>query len=155
LSDQVEFTSVEGITGTLVVTQPDHIQVGDTYDISLKFAVDQELNKLNQLTLLSRFEMANLKVVPNGEAKVSIDPSKSVVLNWQLTPYQAGAFSGTMWLFIEIAEGERDLILAKPIELQAKTLFGFSYQSARTVSIVGLIVGIGFCLVFINKKRSV
>lgn len=151
-SDQVAFSSSEGITGTLVVTLPDQMHVGDKSSISLNISMDQDLTKNKQLTFLSKLEMGELRVAPNGEGRVSIDPGKPFTLQWQLEPYNAGSSSGTLWLFMETAAGERDLILAKPVELKAKTLMGFSFSMARSVSIAGLIAGIGIFLVKIKKK---
>jgi len=115
--------------------------------------MDQDPIKNEQITFLSKLEIGNLKVAPTGEGRVSIDPGKPFTLQWQLEPHKAGAYSGILWLFMETASGERDLILAKPVELKAITLIGFSFQTARAISIVGLIVSIALFLVKIKEKR--
>ena len=151
-TDQVRFTSSEGIAGTLLVTLPDQMHVGDKSSISLNISMDQDPIINKQLTFLSKLEMDNLSVAPNGEGRVSIDPSKSFTLQWQIEPQKTGASSGTLWLFMETATGERDLILAKPVELKAKTLIGFSFRMAKYASIAGLIAGIAIYLVKIKNK---
>jgi hypothetical protein len=150
-TDKIIFSSSDGITGTLLVSQPDQVPVGDKFTISLKISVDQK-SVDDQLTLISKLEMDNLKVTPYGEGKVSINTSNPVVLNWQIQPTIASAFSGTLWLFFETANGTRDLILAKPVELKTTTLFGLSLRTIRMVSIIGLIVG--FVYLFIKKFKK-
>ncbi len=152
-TDQVRFTSSEGIAGTLLVTLPDQMHVGDKSSINLNISMDQDPIKIKQLVFLSKLEMDNLSVAPNGEGRVSIDPGKPFTLQWQLEPYKAGVYSGTLWLFLETSAGERDLILARPVELDANKLLGSSFQTARVTSILGLIVGIAIYLIKIKTKR--
>lgn len=151
-SDQVAFSSTEGITGTLQVTLPDQIHIGDHSDLRLNISLNQDPLSNKRLTFLSKLEMGDLNVSPSGEGRVSIDPGKPFSLQWQIAPYKPGVFSGTLWLFLETAAGERDLILAKPIELKAVTLIGSSYQRVKAVSIAGLIAGLALYLVKIKKK---
>lgn len=152
-SDQVAFTSSEGVTGTLLVTQPDQIHVGEKSEVSLEILVDHMQNALDPLTFLTKLELDSIAVTPKGEGKVSIDPSKPVKLNWQIIPYKSGVYSGTLWLFVEQGGVQKDLILAKPVELKAKTLFGFSIRTVRTASIVGLIVGFVYLFIKILKMQ--
>lgn len=154
-TDQVAFSSSEGIAGTLVVTLPNKMHVGDNSNIRLNISMDQDTIKNKQLTFLSKLEIGSLRVAPTGEGRVSIDPTKPFTFQWQLEPPSAGASSGTLWLFMETTAGERDLILAKPVELKAKTLIGLSFPMARFASIVGLIVGIAIYLVKIKNKLPV
>lgn len=151
-SDQVAFSSSEGITGTLQVTLPDRMHVGDKSDLRLNISLNQDPITNKRLTFLSKLEMGDLNVSPNGEGRVSIDPGKPFSLQWQIEPYKPGVFSGTLWLFLETAAGERDLILAKPIELKAVNLIGSSFHRVRAVSIAGLITGIFISLLKIKKK---
>ncbi len=85
-----------------------------------------------------------------------VDPKKPVMLIWNVISHETGIYSGTLWLFAESTQGEKELILAKPMELKANTFLGFSYQSARLICIIGLIVGvilIFFPLINIKKPR--
>lgn len=152
-SSQVIFTSSEGVTGTLLVTHPDQIHVGEKTEVSLEILVDKMQNALDPITFLTKLELDSIAVTPKGEGKVSVDPSKPVTLIWQIIPYKPGVYSGTLWLFIEQGDVQRDLILAKPVELTAKTFFGFSFRTIRMVSIVGLIVGFVYLFIKILKKQ--
>jgi hypothetical protein len=155
-SEKISFSSPEGVTGNLQLTQSEQIRVGEKNYIQLEITMNDAQNINSKLTFFSKLEMGNLVVTPKGEGKVSIDPSKNVGLNWQLAPYEAGKYSGTLWLFLESANGTRNLILAKPIELEAKTLLGFSFRTARSISIIGLIIST--FLLLLNRtlyKRSI
>ncbi|MBA4385357.1 MAG: hypothetical protein C0410_11525 [Anaerolinea sp.] len=153
MSDQIAFSDSEGIAGTLVISQPKRINVGDKSEINLHVIIEHNQNGISPLIFLSKLEINNLTVTPKGEGKVTIDPTKPVMLNWQITPYKSGVHSGTLWLFIDNASGQRNLILARPTELTAKTLFGLSYPVARMTSIIILIIGVVLFL-FNNQKKN-
>ena len=152
-TDQISFSNPDGIAGTLYLTQHTKIHVGDKAEISLRIVIDQGLNKNILINCLSKLEMGYLEVNPKGEGNVFIDLNKSVVFNWQLSPYKAGSYSGTMWLFLKSTGGDRDLILARPIEMTANTLFGLSYKAIRTISIIGLTMGIILIIPIVIKKK--
>lgn len=150
--NQISFTSLEGISGTLLLTQPVQIHTSETTEISLEITMDQNDGKDNPLVFLSKLEMDHVEITPKGEGIVTVDPNKPVVLNWQLTEYKARSLTGTLWLFLESSNGDKELILARPIELEANNLFGISYQLMRTISIITLLIALVLFLPIFNKK---
>lgn len=150
-SDKVSFSSSGGIYGTLQISQPDKVKMGNATTVSLLINVDPNINEVNPLTFFSKLELDSLTVTPRGEGQVSVDPSKPVKLKWQLIPYKAGVYSGTLWLFVKRGEVERDLILARPVELSVKTLFGLSYPMVKMISIITLVFA---SLLLIPKFRK-
>ena len=151
-SNQVTFTNSEGIAGTLHITQPSQMNVGGKSEISLQVIINQNQNEISSLIILSKLEMDNITVTPKGEGKVTIDPTKPLMLNWQITPFKSGVHSGTLWLFMLDDDGEKNLVLARPIELTTKTLFGLSLQIVKMLSIIGLLFGLILLFPFFRKK---
>jgi hypothetical protein len=139
---QIPFSISDEIAGKLELSNPDQMRVGDKTDIILRIVLDQDSQENQKLTLISKLELYNLEVTPRGEGKVTIDRSIPLVLKWKITPRTSGIFSGTLWLFAESNTGDRNLILARPIQLVAKTIFGVSYQMARIIGFIGLITAI-------------
>jgi len=141
-STEIPFSIPDGLSGTLQLTQSNQMHLGENAIFRLKVAFKQDQSERQQIILISKLELDNLDVTPRGEGKVLIDPSKPVVLNWEATAHNAGTYNGTLWLFTESVEGERTLVLARPINLEATALLGFSYQSARIICFMILITGV-------------
>ncbi|MDP3721340.1 MAG: hypothetical protein Q8R09_02675, partial [Anaerolineaceae bacterium] len=137
-SSHIDFSLPDDLSGKLEFIQPSQMRVGDEAEISLKVVFNQDHADSAPLTLFSKLELDNLELTPREEGKVTVDPSKPVVYIWKVIPHNAGTYNGTLWLFAESNTGDRDLILARPIELVAKTLFGVSYQMARIIGFTGL-----------------
>ncbi len=155
-SSHIDFSLPDDLSGKLEFIQPRQMRVGDEAEISLKVVFNQDHADSVPLTLFSKLELDNLEVTPREEGKVTVDPSKPVVYIWKVIPHNAGTYNGTLWLFAESNTGDRDLILARPIELVAKSLFGVSYQMARIIGFIGLITA--FFIIFFpiiwQKLRS-
>lgn len=154
---QIPFSSTDELEGTISLSYSDHLKIGDKSEVSLNITFDQSKNVKPSIILYSKLELNNLEVSPFGEGKVTVDPSKPLVLKWDVLPWKSGAYSGTLWLFSESTEGDKQLILARPINLVAKTFIGLSYHSVRISCIFGLIAGLFlffFPLINIKKPRS-
>lgn len=152
--DQISFSSQSGITGTLQVTQTDKVRLGDKTEIRLQIKIDQTQNSANLITFQSKLELDNMEVKPRGMGTILVDPTKPVELGWRINPHQAGETSGTLWLFVN-TDGDKELILARPIQLTSKTILGFSSTPIKVFSCISLISGIVIILSSLNKTRSV
>ncbi len=150
---KIPFMTPDGLAGTLSLSQASQLHVGDNTEIKLNIVIDQKTTANNELSFISKLELNNLEVNPKGEGKVTVDPTKPVVLIWDVTSPKTGSFSGTLWLFIESTKGEKELILARPLKFVVNNFIGFSYQSARVFCIISMIAGL-FLIFFpmINTK---
>lgn len=151
-TEQISFSIPDGYKGMLELTQSDQIHLGDQTTIFLKIKIDASTVEVNQVLLVSQLEMEGVSVTPRGVGRVMIDPTKPVELQWRVNSKSGGIFSGTLWLFDENSEKEKELILARPIEIESNAFLGFSFKTARLISIFGLLFGIFLYLVKFNRN---
>jgi hypothetical protein len=155
VTSQISFTSLEGISGTLKLTQPGQMHTRETFEICLEIVTDQINESDNPLVFLSKLEMDHVEIVPKGEGKVSVDSSKPVILNWQINTNNAASLTGTLWLFLESTAEDKELILARPIKIKASNLFQIPYPVIRIISFIILTIDLLFFLVCSHRKKLV
>jgi hypothetical protein len=112
------------------------------------------------------FDIAGMEVRPADLVSEALSPGTSVTFYWSIRPPEAGVYHGTIWLhlrFVDKSSGaeSRKAVSAQLLEIEAANLLGLSGNLARTMGVVGSIVGtvIGFpfledILKFILKKRT-
>ncbi|MFZ5881957.1 MAG: hypothetical protein ACOY0R_21515 [Chloroflexota bacterium] len=124
------------------------------------------LYETHHVTAEARLDLAGVEVIPPGTISSPLLPGQSVTFFWSVSPREAGSFRGTLWLhlrFVDKASGEesRRAVSAQTIEIEGANLFGFSGNSARTLGVIGSVVGAvtGFpflqdILKFLWKRRK-
>jgi len=86
--------------------------------------------------LVARLDMVGMEVVPEGEISEAAIPNSPSVFYWSVRPMEAGAYRGTLWLFVEFVPKEggapfRRALAAQELKIRATTLLGLSGASAR------------------------
>lgn len=155
--------SIDNVSqGTMLLTVPVWLKVGDTTEVSLQisFTPDEMYEvEVQQLDLISQLEIGFLELSPKGQGHFSVSKGNTIVLKWQIKPQVEADFSGTVWLFQQQPDQDTQLILGKGIEFPARKFLGFSYKTARIISLCGVVVGIILFLPSIwerlIKKRTV
>lgn len=104
------------------------------------------LYETHHVTAEARLDLAGVEVIPPGTISSPLLPGQSVTFYWSVSPREAGSFRGTLWLhlrFVDKASGEesRRAVSAQTIEVEGANLFGFSGNSARTLGVIGSVVG--------------
>jgi len=104
------------------------------------------LYETHHVTAEARLDLAGVEVIPPGTISSPLLPGQSVTFYWSISPREAGSFRGTLWLhllFVDKASGEesRRAVSAQTVEIESTNLFGFSGNSARTLGVIGSVVG--------------
>lgn len=91
---------------------------------------------------VARLDMAGVEAY-REDVREPLLPGKPVVFRWSIRPGEAGLYRGVVWLRLELiprAGGTVDemLLMAKPIEIQAVTVFGMPGSLARIVGGLGV-----------------
>jgi hypothetical protein len=114
----------------------------------------------------TRFDIAGMEVRPAELVSEPLSPGSSVTFFWSVRPQEVGVYRGTIWFylrFVDKTNGEesRKTASAQILEIEAVNFFGLSGNFARTMGVVGSVVGtvIGFpfledVLKFILKRRN-
>jgi hypothetical protein len=96
--------------------------------------------------LEARVELAGLQVDPPGLLSKNIQADQNVKFTWKISADQSGVYAGTIWLYLNLVPKNptdpkvQEILLAKPIEIQVKSLFGFQVWVIRGVAFVLLAV---------------
>ena len=99
----------------------------------------------------SRFDIAGLQVAPPDLASQPLAQGQSVTFSWSILPQGVGFYRGTIWLYLRFVdklngEESRITVSAQIVEIEAVNLLGLSGNFARSVGLIGSVVGtvIGF-----------
>lgn len=160
---------------------PQQIKVGESDRIQLILEVDEEgfitptamvdgnnlefesvlipdLYENYYLNVESRLDIVGMDVLPQGVVSTALIKGKNLVFAWSLSPRQAGSFSGTVWLYLNLIPKngdpiQKELLLAKPINIKGVTVFGLPATTARWAGFIGtgasFILGLPFIENFI------
>jgi len=114
----------------------------------------------------ARFDMAGVQISPPDLSSQTLSPGQSVVFFWSVRPTEVGVYRGTVWLFLRFVDKvsgaeSRNAISAQTVEIEAVNLLGVPAKVARSVGMVGSVVGavIGFpffedIVKFLFKRRK-
>jgi len=92
---------------------------------------------------IARLDMAGVEAY-REDIREPLLPGKPVVFRWSIRPGEAGVYRGVVWLRLELipkAGGAIDemVLMARPIEIQAVTVFGLPGNLARIFGGIGLV----------------
>lgn len=97
----------------------------------------------HNLVAVARLDMAGVEAY-REEMREPLRPGREITFRWSIRANEAGLYRGVVWLHLELVpkEGgpiERQLLMARTIEVQAVTVFGLSGGLARSLGALGLI----------------
>lgn len=114
----------------------------------------------------AQFNIAGLVVDPADRVSQSLAPGQSVTFFWSILPQGVGVYRGTIWLYLTYTDKvsgiqSEKVISAQQVEIEAVNYLGMSVGLARSVGVVGSIVGtvLGFPFLedivkFLFRKRG-
>ncbi len=114
----------------------------------------------------ARFDIAGVEMRPSELVSMSLAQGQSATFFWSIRPQEVGVYRGTIWLYLRFVdklngEESRITVSAQIVEIEAVNLFGLSGNFARSVGMIGSVVGavIGFpffedIVKFLFKKRG-
>jgi len=114
----------------------------------------------------ARLDMAGMQISPPDLSSQTLLPGQSIMFFWSIRPEAVGVYRGTVWLhlrFVDKVNGEesRRAVSAQIVEIEAVNLFGLSGNFARSVGMIGSVVGavVGFpffedIVKYLFKKRG-
>jgi hypothetical protein len=138
--------------GELTLTIPSDLRTGDNEIIILN--VSYTASTLQNLELISRLELGGIEINPTGEVRGLMGQDGTVRFKWKLRSSRAQSIHAILWLYYENKSNERQLLFARPIELESVALLGISYPTIRWFSGIGLVLGIGLMFARCLRKTK-
>ncbi len=173
----------------LTVEFPPRIRAGDSDRVRLTLEVDEQGNitptaivggnvvdgevieipnlyETHHIIAEAKFDIAGLEISPPDLSSQALEQGQSVTFYWSVRPTEVGIYRGTIWLylrFVDKVSGEesRKTVSAQSVDIEAVSLFGIPASLARTLgvvgSVVGTVVGLPFfeeIVKFIFKRRK-
>lgn len=153
----------------LTLEFPARIRVGDSDRVRLTLEVDDlgnitptaevggnvvtgevievpNLYETHHVVAEARFDIAGLEVRPPDLISAPLAQGTSAIFYWSVRPEETGVYRGTIWLylrFVDKSNGEesRKTMSAQSVEIEAANFLGLSGGFARTMGVMGSIVG--------------
>lgn len=105
-----------------------------------------DLYESHHVVAESRFDIAGMEVRPAELISIPLAHGQSATFSWSVRPPDAGAYRGTIWLYLRFvdklsAEESRTTVSAQIVEIESVNLLGLSGSFARTAGLVGSVVG--------------
>ena len=139
---KLEVDDLGNLTPTAVVGG--NVVTGDVIEIP-------NLYETHHVIAEARLDMAGMQISPPDLSSQTLLPGQSIMFFWSIRPDGVGVYRGTVWLhlrFVDKVNGEesRRAVSAQIVEIEAVNLFGLSGNFARSVGMIGSVVGavIGF-----------
>lgn len=113
------------------------------------------LYETHNIFALARLDLAGMNAL-SGDIREPLRPGKPVAFRWSIRAEEPGMYRGVVWLHIEMipkagGQAEQQLILARPIEIQAVTVFGLPPILARWMGSLGLVASTALGYPFIQR----
>ena len=137
----------------------DHVVTGETVQIP-------NLYESHHVIAESRFDIAGIEVRPADLISIPLAQGQSATFSWSIRPSETGVYRGTIWLYLRFVdklngEESRITVSAQIVEIEAVNLLGLSGSFARTVGLIGSVIGtvIGFpffedIVKYVMRQRS-
>lgn len=109
----------------------------------------------HNLMAVARLDIAGMEAI-REEIREPLLQGREVSFHWSVRANETGMYRGVVWLHLEMVPKtggavERILLLARPIDIEAYTVFGMSGSLARTLGVLGLIASTLLGYPFIQK----
>lgn len=141
----IPFSLEDGLRGELILVTPEWLKVGELSKVALHISFDPDQQAFvdqPRMEIVSRLEFGMLEYSPKGESKVLINPAKPLTMLWNLRPDKAMEYPGELWLLCQSQSGNSELILAREVVLQARTILGMSCSVFRWIAASVLVAGV-------------
>lgn len=111
----------------------------------------------------ARYEVAGVNVIPANPTRESLFVGQSVRFKWDISVYDEGDFTGTIWLSLRFVplDGSDPVqvpIFVNEVTLHARTLFNMSGPVTRITGSLGFIIVIFLffndMIIIIKRKKS-
>lgn len=118
-------------------------------------AVETDIYATHNLVAVARLDLAGAEVA-RSEIQEPLLPGREVIFRWNICITKAGVYRGKVWLHLDLvprdgAPVERVLLLARPIEVEAVTVFGLSAGLARWAGLAGIALGASIGYPFLRR----
>ncbi len=116
----------------------------------------QDIFATYNLMAIGRLDMAGVEAF-RGETREPLAPGKETVFRWSIRASQAGTLRGVVWLHLDLVRkdgggSEQVLLLARPIEIEAASVFGLPANAARLLGWAGIVVSILLGYPFVHDR---
>lgn len=149
----------------LLLEWPKTIRVKDNDGIVLSILMDPmgnlptaspDLFATHNIMAVARLEMIGVDAY-GEEIREPMTPGRPVNFRWSIQANKAGLYRGVVWLRLELVPKnggpiDEQLLLARPIEVQAVTVLGLPGDLARILGGLGILLSAGLSYPFIHLK---
>lgn len=141
----IPFDLNDGTSGTVVLTIPRYLRLGDRAKVTMEVNLDQPNSSgpEKSVKLKARLEAIQLDVTPFGTVTAVIPSTGKAAFSWVIRSGDRSSKNGNAWLFYEGGDNQSDLILAKEIILETKAIFGMQFKLMRWGLLVVTLISVG------------
>jgi hypothetical protein len=97
----------------------------------------------HNIVAVARLDLAGMEAY-REEIRETLRPGQETTFRWSVRANEAGYYRGVVWLHLQLVPKsggpiEEQLLLSRPIEIEAVTVLGMAGSTARILGIAGLI----------------
>lgn len=134
--------------GAVEVSAPRQVWGGARADVQLVFT-PSGMNAFGESVLEARLELPGASLLNPPEIQAPLNGLEVVTFHWQVQTQHIGVQSGTLWLH-QADQGERELLLAVPLEWQVLDFAGLGAGGLRGIALMIFTLGL---FVWITSRR--
>jgi hypothetical protein len=135
--------------GTLILTYPAQVRVGDADFVRLVFDTGdglQDIFETHHVIAEARFNVSGMQSTPSELVSQTLLEGQTVSFNWKVNPMQVGIHQGTIWFYMRFVDKvsgneSRVTVSARVVDIEAIDFLGLSTGFVRTLGVAGLLVG--------------
>jgi hypothetical protein len=138
------------------------MRAGDSQIVELSLSADGEATDTSlyeeyNIIMEARLDLPFADVRPAEVVSTALAEGGAATFYWDVNPREEGGVRGTVWLYVRLvpkAGGAeiRQPVFAQLIGIRSKFVLGRTGSEARSVGVVGLIVGLALGFPFIRRR---
>ena len=157
----------------LVLSYPVVLHKGETglltlrWDLPTASTSSAPTGAVPRVMIETRLDLVGIIQTPQGSIDAPLFAGQALVLERQITGYEDGGYSGTLWSYLNPSpslDSSSDTqpssvsfqpVAAQDIELQIISLFGLDFFTARSMGVTCLVFGVGLvAYAFLGKSKK-
>ncbi len=126
----IPFTLDDGMSGAVSLIVPETLRQGDWTEIVMDVTFNAAASSDQNVKVKTTLQTTDMEVSPEGEVAAVLPVKGIAPFRWRVRSSSAGEQRATLWCFRQDGDGQT-LILARELELEAKSFLGITFRFAR------------------------